>query len=257
MVTTVLVPILFDNVVWILTGGASDEAVVVDPGEAVPVQRELEARRLRCAAVLVTHHHADHTDGIAQLVERWHCPVFGPDDSRIPILDHPVREGETVATGGCAFDVLEVPGHTASHIAFRIEDRLLTGDTLFAGGCGRLFEGSPADMFRSLQRLAAFPPQYQIACAHEYTVDNLRFAREVEPENRRLAERLDAMLDLRRRGLPTLPSRLEEELDTNPFLRTAHPDVIDAAARRAGRSLPPGLEVFTVLRAWKDGWKAG
>lgn len=252
------IPAFSDNYLWVLEDGR--HAAVVDPGDASPVQAFLEARGLALAAILATHHHGDHVGGLAALAGRWGCPVFGPAGEAIAGLTRRLAEGDRFVVPGLALPlrVLDVPGHTAGHIAYAGEmpadaqPFVFCGDTLFAGGCGRLFEGTPAQMVDSLSKLAALPPQTRVYCAHEYTLSNLRFARAVEPGNARLAERLAREGARRERGEPTVPSVLAEEIETNPFLRWRSPEVIASACARAGHALAGPVEVFATVRAWKN-----
>ena len=254
MIKATPVPILSDNYVWVLTRLDSGNAVVVDPGDAGPVLDFLDQSNLKCAAVLLTHHHHDHVGGALKVSKFWKCPVYGPADEAITAVGHPVNEGDTLDAAGMTFDVLSVPGHTRGHVAYVGHGHLLCGDTLFAGGCGRIFEGTPSQMFDSLSRLADLDPATRVCCAHEYTVANLQFAVRVEPGNSRLVERLASARKTRSTGRPTGPSVLEEELATNPFLRCRQSEIIEAASLQAGRRLEPGVEVFAEVRRWKDGW---
>jgi len=246
------VPAFQDNYLWVIAQGR--RAAVVDPGDAAPVQRFLEARGLELAAILATHHHGDHVGGVPSLVERWHCPVFGPAHDGVEGLDRKLAEGDRIEVPGVdlAFDVLDVPGHTAGHIAYVGNGAVFCGDTLFACGCGRLFEGTPAQMVRSLGKLAALPRETRVYCAHEYTMSNIRFAQAVEPGNGSLAARKARDAARRERGEPTVPSTIGEELETNPFLRWDAPEVVASAERHAGRKLAGGIDVFTEIREWKN-----
>jgi len=253
------VPAFEDNYVW-LAVGRDATAVAVDPGEAAPVLRALEAEGLRLTGVAVTHRHGDHVGGVPELKRRLGVPVWGPEREPFPGLDRPVGEGERLEPEGLPpWEVLEVPGHTAGHVAYRVPDPggdwLFCGDTLFGGGCGRLLGGTAAQLHASLERLAALPGATRVCCAHEYTEANLRFALEVEPGNGALRERLERVRALRQEGRPSLPSTLEEERATNPFLRCREPAVREAAERWAGRPLGSPPEVFAALRAWKDRWR--
>jgi hydroxyacylglutathione hydrolase len=249
------IPAFADNYIWLLRRGAA--AAVVDPGDAEPVIEVLAAGGLALEAVLLTHHHADHVGGVADLVARHPAPVFGPAAEGIPTVDRGLCDGQVVSLAALELELraVAVPGHTAGHLAYLSAGCALVGDTLFAGGCGRVFEGSPEEMHRSLGRLAALPAATKIYCAHEYTVANLRFAREVEPANARLAARLSEALAVRAEGRPTLPSKLADELATNPFLRCGEAAVVAAAEDRAGRRLGSAAEVFAVVRGCKDGWR--
>jgi hydroxyacylglutathione hydrolase len=240
-----------DNYIWALV--ANGQCVVVDPGEAAPVSRFLAAQDLRLAAILITHRHNDHVGGVAELRETWPIPVFGP--ASISVVTHPVKEGDLVnlpGVGGSA-SVMEVPGHTEEHIAFRHGEHLFCGDTLFAGGCGRLLGASTAaDLHASLERIAALPDETQIHCAHEYTLSNLRFAQAVEPDNADLTSRIERCTTLREQGRPTVPSLLGEERATNPFLRTAQSGIVQAVSAHSGAKPSSKADTFAALRAWKD-----
>ena len=250
-------PAFNDNYIWMIGSRDSSAVAVVDPGEAFPVQSSLEAEGLQLAAILLTHHHGDHVGGVQALLESNPVPVYGPAKEEIAGVDHPVCEGAQVAIDELqlAFDVLDVPGHTAGHVAYRLGKIAFVGDTLFAGGCGRIFEGTPDQMFSSLQKLAQLPDDTSIFCAHEYTVANLQFALEVEPGNRSLQQRMDAAQKARAVGLSTVPSFLADELSTNPFLRCNQPEVVAAAEEHVGQRVSAGVDAFTVIRKWKDGWR--
>jgi len=248
------ISILSDNYVWLLSRPESSRAAIVDPGEAVPVLTTLAGRGIGLAAILLTHHHGDHTGGAGELVRRFAAPVHAAARESNRAVDRPDADGDMIALTDLDIElrVLEVPGHTSGHVAYLGDGFVLTGDALFAGGCGRVFEGTPAQMHASLSRLATLPPPTQVYCAHEYTLSNLAFAREVEPGNEVLVRRLEQSRELRSRGEVTLPSTIEVELATNPFLRCNEPAVVAAAERRAGRPVAPGAETFAVIRAWKD-----
>jgi len=254
--SVVPIPAFRDNYIWLMRHGAS--AVVVDPGEAQPVLDYLARERLSLTAILITHHHADHQGGVAELLARCAAVVFGPAAESITGLSRPLRGGERIRPAGLEadFDVLPVPGHTLGHLAYYRPGLLFCGDTLFGAGCGRLFEGSPAQMAASLARLAALPDDTAVYCAHEYTEANLRFALAVEPRNPAVQRRARDVAALRAEGRPTVPSTIGLERATNPFLRCGEAAVIAAAREREGlegrNSAADPLAVFTALRAWKD-----
>ncbi|MDT8319701.1 MAG: hydroxyacylglutathione hydrolase, partial [Xanthomonadales bacterium] len=221
------IPAFADNYIWLLrTDGIS--CAVVDPGEAEPVLGKLRESGLELEYILLTHHHPDHTGGVAHLVDELGPQVYGPHDPRIPGQDRSLAEGETIDLPrlGLQFNVIEVPGHTSTHIAFYGHGCLFCGDTLFSVGCGRLFEGTPEQMQDSLDKLAALPPETRVFCAHEYTLSNCDFALEVEPGNRALQRRASQVEAARAVGRITVPSTLGEELAVNPFLRTREPKVV-------------------------------
>ena len=236
MVEIVRIPVLSDNYVWLAHDPASGETVVVDPGVAGPVLAEAEARGWRVSQIWNTHWHADHTGGNAEVKAATGCTVTGPaaEAERIPTLDRQVREGDLVRLGGIEAQVMEVPAHTSGHIAFYLPSEALAfvGDTLFAMGCGRLFEGNAGQMHSNLQRLAQLPPETRIYCAHEYTLSNGRFAATAEPENAAIRQRLAAVEAARAAGEATVPTTVAEELATNPFVRAASADAL-AELRRA------------------------
>jgi hydroxyacylglutathione hydrolase len=250
------IPAFADNYFWLLLRGG--DAVVVDPGDAAPVERELAARGARLGAILVTHHHFDHIGGLAALTARHPVPVYGPaaEAGTIRHLTAPLREGDRLEVLGTPLAVWEVPGHTLGHIAYVGEGFVLCGDTLFSAGCGRLFEGTAAQLHRSLARLAALPPDTRVYCTHEYTLANLAFAAAVEPERTALREEIARVRALRAQGRPSLPSTIGHEWRVNPFLRTGEAAVAAAARRQSGGPLAGDLEVFAALRRWKDGFRA-
>ena len=241
-----------DNYVWTLRLG--NNAAVVDPGEAGPVLAYLRAHKLNLTAILNTHHHADHVGGNAELLEHYPVPVYGPYDDRIPTVSDRVREGDKFTLPGFAVElqVYEIPSHTRTHIAFYGGGMLFCGDTLFACGCGRLFEGTPAQMHASLMKLAQLPGATRVYCGHEYTLSNIKFARAVEADNAELAAWEKAAAALRAKDEPTLPSTLERELRANPFMRCDQPGVAAAASRHAGRPLADPVSVLGALRDWKN-----
>ena len=243
-----------DNYIWVIEEN-SGEVAVVDPGDAAPVLAYLQATSQKVAAILITHHHYDHVGGIAALKAKFpQTVVYGPQNEAIQGLDHRLQAGDAVAIPGMRYrpEVMDVPGHTAGHIAYFGEGALFCGDTLFACGCGRVFDGSMSQLHHSLMAIAALPVETLAYCAHEYTLDNIGFARWVEPDNADLIERQLQAQATREQGLPTVPSTIDIELRTNPFMRSHVQGVIEAAERYTGASLVSAEDVFTVLRQWKD-----
>jgi len=258
--TLVPLPAFADNYIWMLQDGSN--AIVVDPGDARPVLDALASGKLQLAAILVTHHHADHTGGVAELRAATGAAVWGPKHERIPEPYAPLVQGDHADALGLRFEVIDVPGHTAGHIAYFLpaaEGRaplLFCGDTLFSGGCGRLFEGTPAQMLASLDALAALPGDTRVCCAHEYTLSNLRFAQAVEPGNTDLTQYRARCESLRAQGEPTLPSQLALERRINPFLRSREATVLRAVRAHAELSPEAGeADVFAALRQWKNDFR--
>jgi hydroxyacylglutathione hydrolase len=257
MAAIIPIPAFSDNYIWLLREAGN--AAVVDPGDAAPVLEYLEREGLTLTAIVTTHHHADHVGGNMALLQKHDVPVFGPARERIPGRTESMKEGDTIEVPGIGMrlQVLDVPGHTAGHIAYVGADQgngavAFVGDTLFAAGCGRLFEGTAAQMASSLGKLAALDPQSRMYCAHEYTVSNLRFALAAEPDNAAVHARMEREQVRRARNEPTVPSLLAEELATNPFLRAGEKSLMQSASAQAGHTVTDALESFAVLRAWKD-----
>ncbi len=251
------VPAFNDNYVWLIHDGT--HAVAVDPGEAAPVQAALTENRLSLLAIVLTHRHDDHTGGVSALLEDKPVPVYGPRDEKvaIPSVTNLVSEGDKILVPemNLQLEVLDVPGHTIGHVVYVEHNNhwLFSGDTLFAGGCGRLFEGTPKEMAESLAKLAALPDDTLVYCGHEYTISNLQFAIEVEPHNQVLAERMKEATALRKKGLPTVPSTIALEKETNPFLRYAEPAIMARliANGRLDKKADP-VDSFAAVREWKN-----
>jgi hydroxyacylglutathione hydrolase len=246
------IPAFSDNYIWLLHS-TGKTCAVVDPGDENPVLEVLQQKGLDLSYILLTHHHYDHTDGVAALKARYGARVFGPADDRMPYVDQICRQGDKIELPelGINFSVLEVPAHTRSHIAFYGENAVFSGDTLFSLGCGRFFEGTALDMQTSLDKLAALPAETRNYCAHEYTQSNCAFALQVEPDNEALKARAQEINRLRSADEITLPTRIGDELATNPFLRTREADVIHAA-RRHDPGANAGVTTMAAIRAWKD-----
>ena len=248
-----------DNYIWMIDDGM--HAVVVDPGDAMPVFDVLEAESLSLAAILLTHHHHDHVGGVLELLEDHEATVYGPAMENLPACDVALSEGDTVTieSPAVSLKVLDVPGHTAGHIAYTGEVAgtpvLFCGDTLFVGGCGRLFEGTPEQMLASLDKFAALPDATRVYCAHEYTLSNLRWARAVEPENADLAEFVAQCQQAREQDRPTVPSSIGIEKACNPFMRARQASVAQAANQWANQPLANPVQVFAALRTWKNEFK--
>jgi hydroxyacylglutathione hydrolase len=257
MLEFIALPAFQDNYIWLILDSKRQEAAIVDPGDALPVITWLGRHpEYQLQHILVTHHHHDHTGGLATLKAATDCRIWGPATGSIAGLDRRLSDGDELTVLGQTLQVIAVPGHTLDHIAFYCEDPedpwLLSGDTLFAGGCGRLFEGTAVQMHASLERLKALPDSTRVYCAHEYTQANLRFARAVEPANNDIKVRMEVVDDLRSAGRITLPSSIGLEKRTNPFMRAHEPDVVAAAAQRKEAPVPPGAETLAVIRGWKD-----
>jgi len=255
------IPAFDDNYIWCIHDGQS--ALIVDPGDAAPVLKYLEEKKLALRGILITHHHADHTGGILSLLQALgSVPVYGPASIDIPARTNAMMEGDKfeVSEPRISLEVYEVPGHTLSNIAYFanmqaniVEPMLFCGDTLFASGCGRLFEGTPTQMSQSLAKFIALPKNTLVYCTHEYTLSNIRFALAVEPNNPNLITWSETAKALRDQGLPTLPTTIGQELQVNPFMRCNQQAVIDAALEVSGeKSLPTPAHVLAVIRAWKD-----
>lgn len=246
------IPALESNYIWMVHD--TQHALLVDPGCAAAALAALDDHQLGLVGILITHHHHDHIAGLSDILASHPVPVWGPDDERIPHLTHTVSEGDSVEIPalGLTFDVLDTPGHTRSHVVYYNDSIIFAGDTLFSMGCGRLFEGTPAQMLVSLDKVAKLSPQAQLCCGHEYTEANGRFALLVDPHNEALRQRIEMVTELRANGEPTLPVPLATELKTNPFLRTRDPNIIMATRTHDPDTSNTATDVFATLRAWKD-----
>jgi hydroxyacylglutathione hydrolase len=248
------IPAFTDNYIWCFHNDST--AWVVDPGDATPVINFIETRNLHLEGILITHHHLDHIGGVSALREHFALTtIYGPDNPAIEDITHVLREGDTISVLDEQFTILEVPGHTLDHIAYVSTHMqppvLFCGDTLFAAGCGRLFEGSPAQMFNSLSKFKKLPPATRVFCTHEYTQANLRFAQAVEPDNIAINQRAQNAAEIRAQDRPTLPSTLALEFETNPFLRTQQ-HAVHTAARQHNAQSADEIETFAAIRRWKD-----
>lgn len=256
MLTVTPITAFTDNYIWAL----HDEryVVLVDPGDAAPCADFLKTNSLDLLAILVTHHHGDHVGGIPDLATHYQPCIYGPAKENIPGMTHPVSAGNTITITemGLQFDVIGTPGHTLGHVSFYGDGRLFCGDTLFACGCGRLFEGTPDMMLSSLSRLSRLPDDTQVFCAHEYTLNNIRYAKTVDGNNPTLIERELKEEARRQAGIPTLPSTIGLEKATNPFLRCHEPALGQAAHNLLKHSPKNAVEVFAALRQAKDVFRA-
>jgi len=248
------VPAFRDNYIWMIIHEPSNKVIIVDPGDASPVIDAIREYRLMPAAIIITHHHPDHVGGINEILNQYPVPVYGPAKENIPGRTHALQEGDVfdLPELGLRFNILDMPGHTSGAIAYYAEGMVFVGDTLFLSGCGRLFEGTPAQMHASLSKLASLPDNTKIYCAHEYTLANLNFARAVEPGNADIERRLTECKALRDMKVPTVPGHIALEKLVNPFLRVHEDAVIQAACAHTGQTLSDEIEVLAVIRKWKD-----
>lgn len=242
------------NYIWLLQNKANRHIAIVDPGEAGPLLTLIDKENLIPSAILITHHHWDHVNGIADIKTKYDIPVYTPKTESVAESTHPVGEGDIVSLPelDLAFSLLDVPGHTAGAIAYYADGMVFSGDTLFAAGCGRMFEGTPVQMHASLSRFKNLPDDTLLYCGHEYTVNNLEFALNVEPDNPTIQARLKAARQLRSEDKATVPVKMLLEKETNPFLRCNEDSIVQAVETYSGKTLNTAAEVFAELRHWKD-----
>ncbi len=247
-------PALKDNYIWLLKNKASQHVAIVDPSEAAPVLDFITSENLIPIAIMITHHHWDHVGGIGGITEQFDIPVYTPKTETVAGSTHPVGEGDRILLPelDIGLNILDVPGHTAGAVAYYTDKLVFSGDTLFTAGCGRMFEGTPPQMHTSLAKFKALPDETLLYCGHEYTLANLKFAADVDPDNKLVQERLIQVENARDLNQPTVPSTLAEEKATNPFLRCEETTIINAASQYAGKSVTKAAEVFAAIRQWKD-----
>lgn len=248
-----------DNYIWCISNHASSCCALVDPGDADVCIEYLLANNLILDTLLITHHHHDHTGGIAKLKKYakqrgWSISIYGPASEAIESLDYHLKQNDEISifNGELTFNVIDLPGHTLGHIAYYGNDLLFCGDTLFSGGCGRLFEGTAQQMYQSIAKLASLNNETQVYCAHEYTLENLKFARTIEPNNSQLTDYYEKVVQLRRENVATIPTNIGLEKSINPFLRTSSLEVAQSAQQNSTKKLQNNVEIFATIRGLKD-----
>lgn len=243
-----------DNYIWLCQNKKTQSSFVVDPGDAKPVLDYLHTNHLRLCYILLTHHHHDHTGGVKELKKQTSAIVYGPKQSPFPLIDYTLEENDTIDLKEIPIklSIMEIPGHTLDHIAYFNSELIFCGDTLFSGGCGRIFEGTPEQMYHSLEKIQNLPDSTQVYCAHEYTLSNLNFAKNIEPSNRNLLNYIEKIKILREQNQPSLPSSIGLEKSINPFLRCTEKEVITNAMNYDGQKLNTQIETFAAIRRWKD-----
>ncbi len=247
------IPAFNDNYIWVWVDELKKQAMVIDPGDAAPVMEFLNQKKLTLNAILITHKHHDHTGGISALLSAFpKAAVFSHSIENIQQTTHTVSDGDVIRINAHSFKVIHIPGHTLEHVAYYCNPVLFCGDTLFTNGCGRIFEGTAEQMLSSLKKLMALPDDTQIYCGHEYTLSNIKFALQIEPNNHALKKRFDDAKQLRSQNKPTVPSTLKLEKDTNPFLRCHIQAVIDRVSKQIGKSCEAEVDIFCALREWKN-----
>lgn len=254
MINIKLINALSDNYIACIINESNQSCVIVDPGEADPVFDFLDENNLSLAGILITHHHWDHTNGVEKLLQKFNVPVYGPAKEPVAGMTHLLNDNDEIDLTkiGISLKIMHIPGHTLGHIAYYNDQFIFTGDTLFAGGCGKIFEGTVSQMYESLRRISSLNENTLVYCGHEYTASNLRFAEKAEPENAEIQNRIKETAKLREKNLPTIPSTLALEKRTNPFLRCSEPSVKKAAENYSGKSLNSPQDVLGVLREWKN-----
>lgn len=257
MTSAIPVKAFQDNYIWLIQGQNEGHVAIVDPGDAEPVVQYLQEQQLQVAAILCTHHHWDHVNGIEELLCQNPVPVYGPAAENIAVVSHPVKDGDRVVldTLGLEFNVMATPGHTSGHIVYFGHGMLFCGDTLFSAGCGRLFEGTAEQMYQSLKKISGLPGDTRVYCAHEYTLSNLAFAKTVEPDNPDTQEYIKRAEDLQNKGTPTLPSTLDLEKKVNPFLRVSESGLQQRVREQTKNTLSSEEDIFAALRRWKDNFR--
>lgn len=249
------IPIFKDNYIWLIINSIQKKVIAVDPGEASSLKYFLNSHHLTLEAILITHHHADHTQGIPELAKSYpEASIFGPKQNHITGLTNLVEEGDIIELSmlNDLISVLSIPGHTLDHLAYYLPGMIFCGDTLFSAGCGRVFEGTIEQMFSSLQRIAALPNETLIYCAHEYTLQNLKFAQVVEHGNQDIQQRMDEVIALINQNRATIPTHIGDEKKYNIFLRCQDPTIIKCVEQHVGRKLNNPVNVFEQLRKWKN-----
>ena len=265
MLTVNAIPAFQDNYIWMLSIADDNKVFVIDPGDAAPVLEKIQKNKLELAGILITHHHADHTGGVATLKKSYNIPVYGPAQSPFDGITQPLIDGDSCEVLGHTLSVKAVPGHTLDHICYYYNDsgkaalaetkpQLFCGDTLFLAGCGRLFEGSAEQMMKAMQFFKQLPDDTEVYCTHEYSIANLAFAEAVEPQNKMIQAAIDRCKSLREQNVPTIPTNIRQEKQINPFLRTGAESIQLAANHHTGRTLDSEQEVFAAIRQWKDGF---
>ncbi len=248
------IPALNDNYIWMIVHPHQQQAVIVDPGEAAPALEALRREKLELTAILITHRHWDHVNGVNELLEHYNVPVYGPSKEADEVVGHPLADGQqlTLPDMDINFTILDIPGHTLGHIAYVSDDLVFSGDTLFTAGCGRIFEGTAEQMYDSLQKMAKLPENTLVYCGHEYTESNLKFAQVVEPNNSDVAQRIIETKKLREANTPSVPASIALELRTNPFLRCQEAAVSEAVSNHFKQKISKPIEVLAALREWKN-----